>query len=348
MGKLRIKWKLLSISFVALLAWVFGSVTGINTYISQVKQYPKVVQVKGNMEALAVTASVPLQQSPFYDHKEWIEQIKLAAAAKRIAPIDAKLDRIWKAIPGYNGLEVDLTKTIQLALPFTSIDKMNFIYKEIKPKINLEDLGAQPIYKGNPHKPMVSLMINVAWGNEFIPTILKVLNKENVHATFFFDGSWLSQNVEVAKQIGKDGHELSNHAYSHKNMSQLSREAAIAEISKTQRLLEDRLGVHNTLFAPPSGDFNNQTVQIAHALHLKTVLWTLDTVDWTKPQPAWIIRKVSSNLEPGAMILMHPTASSSQALEGIIKEVKRRGLVLGTVSELLSTNRVPNAESIPK
>lgn len=38
------------------------------------------------------------------------------------------------------------------------------MYRQIKPKVSLDDLGAQPIYRGNPAKPMVSLMINVAWG----------------------------------------------------------------------------------------------------------------------------------------------------------------------------------------
>jgi peptidoglycan/xylan/chitin deacetylase (PgdA/CDA1 family) len=156
----------------------------------------------------------------------------------------------------------------------------------------------------------------------------------------------LLKNLEFAKQIGTEGHELSNHAYSHKNMSQLSRMNTIAEISKTQRLLTEKLKVNNTLFAPPSGDFNEQTVQIAHELHLKTVLWTIDTVDWTNPEPGWIVRKVSKSLEPGAMILMHPTQSSSAALEAMIKEIKHRGFVLGTVSELLSTDRVAALQTI--
>jgi peptidoglycan/xylan/chitin deacetylase (PgdA/CDA1 family) len=59
-----------------------------------------------------------------------------------------------------------------------------------------------------------------------------------------------------------------------------------------------------------------------------------------KPSPNTIIQKVTKRLEPGAMILMHPTEPSSLALESIIKEVKRRGFVVGTVSELISSDRV--------
>jgi probable sporulation protein (polysaccharide deacetylase family) len=186
---------------------------------------------------------------------------------------------------------------------------------------------------------MVSLMINVAWGDEFIPRILEILLKEQVHATFFFDGSWLKKHIETAKLIAAQGHELSNHAYSHKNMSQLSESQAKDEITKTEAILTNELGVKNTLFAPPSGDYNMETVKIAYGLNLKTVLWTIDTVDWKNPSPDSIIRKISKLIEPGAMILMHPTNSSSKALERMIKEIKRKELVIDTVSELLSNQR---------
>jgi probable sporulation protein (polysaccharide deacetylase family) len=300
----------------------------------------------GTNQAFLHSSDLPAAPLFISDDQAWLEKITAEAQNKKVPAIDAKVDRVWKAIPGYNGLEVDIQKTLELNKHANLDQPMLFVYKEIKPKIDLQNLGAYPIYKGNPQKPMVSLLINVAWGDEFIPAMLQVLNKENVHATFFFDGSWLLKHLDTAEQIGKAGHELSNHAYSHKNMSQLSRDMATSEIVKTQQLLETKLGVMNTLFAPPSGDFDDETVQIAHQLKLKTILWSIDTLDWTNPSPETVIQKVTKRLEPGSMILMHPTIASSLALEAIIKEVKRRGLVLGTVSELLSSDRVKAVQKI--
>ncbi|MBP1991286.1 polysaccharide deacetylase family protein [Paenibacillus eucommiae] len=269
-----------------------------------------------------------------------VELIQQEAAKRKVMPVDARMDRVWKAIPGYNGLEVDLEQTLRLAAHKPKSAHITYVMKETSPAIQLEDLGPSPIYKGNPLKPMVSLMINVAWGNEFIPSMLETLQNEHVHATFFFDGSWLKQNIETAKLIQDQGHELSNHAYSHKMMSKLSRSKAIEEISKTQELLNKELQVTNTLFAPPSGDFDQETVEIAADLGLRTVLWTLDTVDWTNPGAGRVLDRISSRVEPGSLILMHPTVSSSGALKGMIQAIKRKGLALGTVSELLSPNRV--------
>lgn len=267
-------------------------------------------------------------------------QIESTAAKLAATPVDATVDRVWKAIPGYNGLEVDVETTYRDALMQGGNTPVKYVYRQIAPKVSLDDLGAQPIYRGNPAKPMVSLMINVAWGNQYIKPMLDILDEEQVKVTFFLDGSWLSHNVELAAEMLKRGHEMENHAYTHPNMSTLSQDRATAEIEKTQKLLKQSLGVTNKWFAPPSGDFDQETVEIASRLGLKTVLWTLDTVDWRNPTPESIIAKITAKVEPGTLILMHPTASSSKALRGMIRGIKGKGLMLGTVSQTLSAERL--------
>lgn len=266
-------------------------------------------------------------------------RIETAAAKLNAPPVNAVVDRVWKAIPGYNGLEVDVESTYRNAL-LAPKEPIKFVYRQIEPQVSLNQLGAEPIYRGNPAKPMVSLMINVAWGNQYIGPMLDTLDEENVKVTFFLDGSWLSKNPELATEMLKRGHEMENHAYTHPNMSTLSRARATVEIEKTQKLLKETLGVTNTWFAPPSGDFDQETVEIASSLGLKTVLWTVDTVDWRNPSPESIVAKITSKAEPGTLVLMHPTASSSKALKAMIRGIKAKGLQLGTVSQTLSAERL--------
>lgn len=284
-------------------------------------------------------------EDPNARRAEMLVQIQAEAKRLYVAPVNATVDRVWKAIPGYNGLEVDVERTLQLAERQAFPDPPKLVFREVPPQISLDQLGPHPIYKGNPNKPMAAFMINVAWGEEYLPSILDTLKKENVRATFFFDGSWLRKNIPMARMIMEQGHEMSNHAYSHKDMSKLSRAQAASEISKTEALLRDELGVDNKLFAPPSGDFNQMTVDVAHGMKLRTILWTLDTVDWKKPDPSSIVRKIETRIEPGSLILMHPTSSSSKALPGMIRAIKSKGLQLGAVSDVISPDRVPKVES---
>ena len=272
-------------------------------------------------------------------------KIREEAAKRRIEPVNATVDRVWKAIPGYNGREVDIERTYQKAKLLPAGAEIEYIYREIKPQVSLDDLGAQPIYRGNPNKPMAALMINVAWGEEYLLPMLDTLDEAKVKATFFLDGSWLKKNTELAAEIQKRGHLLENHAYSHPNMSQLEASRARLEISKTKGLLKEKLGVNNRWFAPPSGDYNSQTVKLAAEQGLKTVLWTVDTVDWRKPPASSIVNKIANQVGPGSLILMHPTAPTRDALKDVIRVIRGKGLVLGTVEETLSPNRVEVPES---
>ncbi|ANE48968.1 hypothetical protein SY83_16290 [Paenibacillus swuensis] len=270
-------------------------------------------------------------------------RIQAEAAKRAEKPVNARVDPVWKAIPAYNGVQVDIHQTYRINKEKSNHEELQLVYREIPAAVQLEHLPPNPVYKGNPRKPMVSLMINVAWGDEYIPSMLKSLEDANVKATFFLDGSWLKSHEETARTIMAAGHELSNHAYSHKDMSKISNALANLEISKTEVLLK-KLGIQNKLFAPPSGDFDEETVRIAYSMKLQTILWTLDTVDWQKPSPESVIHKITTRVEAGSMILMHPTEASSKALPAMIKGIKGKGYVLGTVSELLSPQRVPKVE----
>ncbi|MBD7908019.1 polysaccharide deacetylase family protein [Sporosarcina gallistercoris] len=261
-----------------------------------------------------------------------------------VKPIDAKIDRVWKAIPGYNGLTVDVEKSYQKMLDSNDFNTDHLVFKEVPPKIHLDDLPPSPIYKGNPEKPMAALLINVAWGEEYIPSMLNTLKQAEVKATFFFDGSWVKRNPDILTRISMEGHEIGNHAYSHPNLANRSRQETVTELSKTNEVIEATLGVKPQWFAPPSGSFNQTTIDVAHDLKMKTILWTVDTVDWKKPDTTEMVTRVLSKVENGSMILMHPTQPTSDGLETIIEGTKKKGMKLGTVSELMSEERVEHID----
>lgn len=275
-----------------------------------------------------------------------LERIRAAAADYAEPPVDAVVDRVWHAIPGYNGVELDVKRTYEAMRLLPEGAPIRPVLREVEPRIGLDDLGPHPIYRGNPKKRMAALMINVAWGNEHLPPMLRTLKEKNVRATFFFDGSWLEKNEALARLVAEGGHELSNHAYSHPDMAKLGRNEQYRQIARTEALLKEKLGVtDNKWFAPPSGSYNATTVRTAAQLGLKTVLWTVDTVDWRNPPPERIVAKIRRDAGPGSLILMHPTESAKTALADLIDALRSKGLELGTVSETLSTARVPPVEA---
>lgn len=272
--------------------------------------------------------------------KEGIRIIEEMAQSFEEPPVNARIDPIWKAIPGYNGRKVDVEATLRKTGDRTVIHEEDLVFRETSPEIQLDDLEPAPIYRGNPRKPMIAFMVNVAWGNEYIPQLLEIFNRYDVRSTFFLDGSWLKKNVDLAEMIVREGHEIGNHAYSHPDMSRLSEQEVTDQIVKTNRLIQQELKLKTKWFAPPSGSFNERVVIIADRLGMKTVLWTLDTVDWKKPPPQTIVDRLVPKLDNGVLILMHPTESSLKALPGLIEAARKKGLIPGTVSEVLSPQRI--------
>lgn len=256
--------------------------------------------------------------------------------------IEPRIDRIWKLIPGYNGISLDIEATYKNAN--RKDGTFSPIIKEIIPSKSLWDLGPSPIYMGNPNKKMVSFMINVAWGNEHLESILTTLEKRQVKATFFLDGSWLAKNPELAKQIVTGGHEIGSHAYTHPLMSRLSNGRIIEELEKTNLKIEEILNQKATLFAPPSGDFDDRVVKLARERGMLTILWTLDTVDWRNPPVKEMVNKIIKNVNAGNLILMHPTPSTAAGLDEMITGIQKKGLQIDIVSETISSGRFTKVE----
>ncbi|MFP5111293.1 polysaccharide deacetylase family protein [Bacillaceae bacterium C204] len=311
--------KISIIIVICLAGWIAVSNPFVNKYLTLTKE-----------------SSLPAakQSDPLY------QSIIKNAPTYEIPPKDATIDRVWKAIPGYNGRKVDIAASYKNMKNKGVFNEKKLVFTETKPKVHLKDLPPSPIYKGHPDKPMVSFIINVAWGNEYLSQMLATLKRHNITVSFFLEGNWVKKNPDLAKMIVSSGHEVGNHSYSHPDMKQLTAARARDQIVKTNEIIEAATGEKCIWFAPPSGSYRDETVRVADELNMMTVMWTVDTVDWRKPTPDALITRVMSKIDNGAMVLMHPTESTAKSLDRLITQIKQKNLKIGTVSELMSEERV--------
>lgn len=311
--------KIILIMFLITAAWIAVNNPLVNTYIGSLQEH---------------TLPAGKQEDPLY------QSIVKNASTYEIPPSDAKIDRVWKAMPGYNGRMVDVDASYKNMKKTGSFDEKKLIFTQTKPKVHLKDLPPSPIYRGHPDKPMVSFIINVAWGNEYLSDILSTLKRHQVSASFFLEGNWVKNNPELAKMIVSAGHEVGNHSYSHPKMENLSAAQTREQLQKTNEVIEAATGVKSVLFAPPSGGYRDETVKIAAEFNMKTIMWTVDTIDWQKPTPETLINRVMSKIDKGSMVLMHPTVSTAKSLDRLITQIKNKNLKIGTVTELMDEERI--------
>lgn len=179
----------------------------------------------------------------------------------------------------------------------------------------------------------VSLMFNVYWGTKEVNAILDVLDEYGAKATFFIGGSWADDNVDCLKEIAARGHELGSHGYFHRDHDKLDYAGNLQEIKTSIDFIKEATGVSVTLFAPPSGAYNDDTVNAARELGLKTVMWSKDTIDWRDKDEAVCLTRATKDVKGGDLILMHPMAHTLKALPAILKYYREANLRTVTVSE---------------
>ncbi len=191
------------------------------------------------------------------------------------------------------------------------------------------------IYAGDKNSNKISLMINVYWGTEYLEEMLEIFEKYEIKTTFFVGGTWVKENSELLKKMAEQGHEIASHGYNHKEHGKLSYEQNYQEIKDCDDLVMTILGKRMSLFAPPGGSYNSNTVKAASDLGYATIMWTRDTIDWRDHDAELIFSRATENLSGGDLILMHPTSCTAQALERIIVYVKAQGFEIVPVSETL-------------
>lgn len=194
----------------------------------------------------------------------------------------------------------------------------------------------EPIRNGD-NKSYIAFTCNVDWGTELIPPMLDIFESNDVKVTFFVTGRWAKNNPEILKLMYEKGHEIGNHGYGHRMHSKLGIEDNKIEIEKTHRIVKDILGIDMKYFAPPSGDYNDATLQAAEGLGYTTILWNIDTIDWRNDSTSnKIIKRVLGKPLKGSIVLMHPKKETVKSLEYLIQSINKKNIKVGTVSDILN------------
>jgi chitin deacetylase len=168
--------------------------------------------------------------------------------------------------------------------------------------------------------------------------ILDILKKNNIKATFFVVGQMLKTYPELGKRIAFEGHVLGNHTWHHW-YHYFNPQAAAFEIDNTSNLIYQTTGVKTTLFRPPGGIMHNGVADYARNKKYAIVMWSADSVDYSRPGVPRLIRNVTKQSKPGGIVLMHDgggnRSDTVEALPQIISHFRKQGYRFVTIPELL-------------
>lgn len=204
------------------------------------------------------------------------------------------------------------------------------------------------ITSGNTTSKVVALTFDDGADGTNVNKILKILADHNVKSTFFLTGSGANHHPQAIKNIAAQGHEVSNHSYSHPDFTKLTAAQMKSELDRTETVIRNLTGkTTKPLFRAPFGAVNNNVLAgVGAAGYTHTIQWDIDTVDWKGISASQITNKVMNNVKPGSIVLMHTGAGAPGtpvALPDMITKLKAQGYKFVTVSQMLNLPSSPPA-----
>lgn len=198
--------------------------------------------------------------------------------------------------------------------------------------------GGRGIFLGPTDRKRVYLTFDEGYENSYTARILDILAANDVQAAFFVTGPYVRANPGLVRRMAAEGHVVGNHSQTHPSLPKVSNDLIREEVLSVHRQVRELTGTEMRFFRPPMGEFNRRTLDQVHSLGYTSVFWSMAYKDWdVKNQPGSeaAYRHVIDNVHPGAVILLHAVSeSNTEALDRILKELKRQGYTFGTLHEL--------------
>lgn len=165
--------------------------------------------------------------------------------------------------------------------------------------------------------------------------LLDILDEYGAKATFFILGENASKHPEVVAEIAARGHEVAAHSYSHPDLSSLSYEGVVDELTRASSAIMDASGVWPVCVRPPYGATNDTVSSAIADSGQVEVHWSMDTADWQSRDPVAILGMVEEYAEDGDIVLMHDIHETTvDSIPSVIEYLRSQGFAFKTVSEI--------------
>ncbi|SCF79975.1 Peptidoglycan/xylan/chitin deacetylase, PgdA/CDA1 family, partial [Streptomyces sp. MnatMP-M17] len=195
-----------------------------------------------------------------------------------------------------------------------------------------EDLP--PIFTTVPTKDKV-VFLTIDDGSEKDPELLRMMSELKIPYTAFLSDYVISNNYDYFKKMQDNGVTLNNHTLNHPYLPGLSYDEQKREICGQQDKLQQRYGHRPTLFRPPFGNYNRDTLVAAKECGVKAApLWASeafpDHMEW---------REWDKDMHPGDIILTHfrgPdewAGSMPDMIRQVMKVITDKGYAVGKLED---------------
>lgn len=260
----------------------------------------------------------------------------------RGSPVDAqphrRSDGTLFVTPELHGYVIDVDATWYRLLTAPEHVEVSPALKTIHASASINDFPMTAVDRANPHRQAVALLINVDWGEKELPAMLSIMKRQGVKVTFFVSGRFADRYPNLIQQAALDGHEIASHGYdlSRGPKAWAASGTLLSDMQRSVEAIERTTGRKVVYWAPHMSEVSPEILSTAHKLRLRTVLYSVDSIDWRDDATKDLILARVGKAKAGDFILLHPKPNTVAALEPMIGSIRAKGLSMMTVTEILS------------
>lgn len=134
--------------------------------------------------------------------------------------------------------------------------------------------------------------------------LAELLGRYQVPATFFCIGQALDKHRELGRWLIREGHQLGNHSWWHKDFFNRPLAAQIEEVENTDALIRELGGVGKR-FRPPRGKIGLSLLWQLYRRDVRVINWNYDSMDYGRDAAQVAAAFASRSLRHGDIVLLH-------------------------------------------
>jgi peptidoglycan/xylan/chitin deacetylase (PgdA/CDA1 family) len=263
---------------------------------------------------LAVGSWLGLGKPSVEDARAWVVKAKTSADARASANAEANANA--NEVADGRALGAGELDRVPALRPWPELNAEASI-----PKAWMVAEG--PAYRAGSGRRLVTLTFDDGPFPETTPTVLRILAKARIHASFFVIGRYLDgdderakASREVLKQVAAAGHLIGNHSHDHANLVSVTHTEVLEQIDQGASSIERVLGKRPILFRPPFGKLDDFGRQAVRERGLDLLLWSVEKQDMQREDSHEVFRELVGQLEykEGGIVLLHDIRWTSIAV----------------------------------
>ena len=196
-------------------------------------------------------------------------------------------------------------------------------------------LGTRVVFQTSGESGKLALTFDDGPDPRWTPRVLDMLARLHVQATFFVLGSAVQAPPELIAREVAEGHEVAVHNWVHTDVYGVSFSELSDSVERTCEAIVAAGAPSPRLWRPPYGRVDAPAMMVASLKKMDLLLWSVHTPTAAK---AAAIKDAAG---AGSVVLCHdgrtqPSEALFTALEGGVRSLLERGLVVTTGSDLLA------------